>query len=123
MAQQLPSLNQETRGLKVFPLLTLLGWALIGFSIAIFIVVLSPVGAAYWGDHAKQVRDAAVAGDSLLTDLSALARWPSLLAPLIFSGVASFMVGIAMEFAAIPGILERRSAVLKQAIVLMGGQK
>ena len=70
MAQQLSNLNRETIGLKAFPLLTLFGWALIGFSIIIFIAVLSPVGAAYWGDNAKQVRDAAAAGDTLLSSPS-----------------------------------------------------
>ena len=32
------------------------------------------------------------------------------------------MTGIALEFAAIPSILERRNAILKQAVPLMGGK-
>ena len=39
---------------------------------------------------------------------------------LTFLGVASFMLGIVLEFAAIPGIIERRTDVLTQAVPLMG---
>jgi hypothetical protein len=42
---------------------------------------------------------------------------------LIFLGVASFMLGIAMEFAAIPGLLDRRTKLLVQAIPVMGKSK
>jgi hypothetical protein len=122
MAQQLSKLDRETKGLKLFPLLTLLGWALIGFSVLIGVLVLSPTAAAYWGENAKAARDAAGIGSPLLGQLTTLQWWPKLLVPLAFLGVASFMTGIALEFAAIPGILDRRIAVLKQAVPLMGGK-
>lgn len=122
MAQQLSKLDRETKGLKLFPFLTLLGWALIGFSVLIGVLVLSPTAAAYWGENAKAARDAAGVGSSLLGQLATLQWWPKLLVPLAFLGVASFMTGIALEFAAIPGILDRRIAVLKQAVPLMGGK-
>ena len=66
--------------------------------------------------------DAAVVGDSLLGQLSTIQAIPKFLVPLAFLGVASFMTGIALEFASIPGILDRRIAVLKQAVPLMGGK-
>ena len=116
MARQLPKLEKETTGLKVFPIFTLMGWALIGFAILISVLVLSPTGSAYFGSNAKLVRDAAVVGDSLLTDLAVISSWPKILAPLTFLGVASFMVGIALGFASIPAILDRRLEVLKQAL-------
>jgi hypothetical protein len=119
---QLSKLDRETRGLKLFPVLTLLGWAVIGFSVLIGVLVLSPTAAAYWGENAKAARDAAGIGSPLLGQLTTLQWWPKLLVPLAFLGVASFMTGIALEFAAIPGILDRRIAVLKQAVPLMGGK-
>lgn len=117
---ELSKLDRETKGLKLFPLLTLMGWVLIGFSILISIFVLSPTGASYWGENAKAARDAAAVGSSLLGSLTTLAWWPKLLLPLTIFGIASFMVGIAMEFAAIPDILQRRIDVLKRAVPLMG---
>lgn len=120
MALQLPRLERETTGLKLFPLFTLLGWVLIGFSILIGVLVLAPTAASYWGGNARATRDAAVAGSALLGQLTTLGWWPKLLLPLTFSGVASFMLGIALEFAAIPGILDRRIEALKRALPLMG---
>jgi hypothetical protein len=117
---KLSKLERETAGLKVFPLFTVLGWILIGFSILVLIIVLAPTSAGYWGGSAKAARDAAAVGSALLGQLTTLAWWPKLLPPLIFLGVASFMVGIALEFAAIPKILDRRTEVLIQAIPLMG---
>ena len=122
MARQLPKLETETTGLKVFPIFTLMGWALIGFAILISVLVLSPTGSAYFGSNAKLVRDAAVVGDSLLTDLAVISSWPKILAPLTFLGVASFMVGIALGFASIPAILDRRLEVLKQALPQMSSK-
>ena len=122
MAKSLPKLERETTGLKVFPLFTILGRALVGFSILISVAVLSPTGSAYFGSNAKVVRDAAVIGDSLLADLTVISSWPKVLAPLTFLGVASFMVGIALGFAAIPAILDRRIDVLKKALTLMAGK-
>lgn len=117
---ELSQLEQETKGLKLYPVLTLVGWLLIGFSILISLFVLSPTGASYWGENAKTARDAAVVGSSLLGSLTTLAWWPKLLLPLNILGIASFMVGIALEFAAIPDILQRRIDVLKRAVPLMG---
>jgi hypothetical protein len=122
MAKSLPKLERETTGLKVFPLFTILGWALVGFAIVIGIAVLSPTGSAYFGSNAKVARDAAVVGESLLTDLAVISSWPKILAPLTFLGVASFMVGIALEFAAIPAMIDRRIEVLKKALPLMAGK-
>lgn len=122
MAKPLPKLERETTGLKVFPLFTILGWALVGFAIVIGVVVLSPTGSAYFGSNAKVVRDAAVVGESLLTDLTVISSWPKILAPLTFLGVASFMVGIALEFAAIPAIIDRRTEALKKALPLMAAK-
>jgi hypothetical protein len=122
MAKPLPKLERETTGLKVFPLFTILGWVLIGFAIVIGVAVLSPTGSAYFGSNAKVVRDAAVVGESLLTDLTVISSWPKILAPLTFLGVASFMVGIALEFAAIPAIIDRRTEVLKKALPLMASK-
>jgi hypothetical protein len=123
MAKPLPKLEKETTGLKVFPIFSVLGWALIGFAIIIGVAVLGPTGSAYFGSNAKVARDAAVIGDSLLGDLTLISSWPFILAPLTFLGVASFMVGIALGFAAIPGILDRRIEVLKKALPLMAAGK
>ena len=120
MAPNLSKLERETTGLKVFPVFTVMGAALIGFSILVSVIVLAPTAAAYWGENAKAARDAAGAGSALLGQLTTLGWWPKLLLPLTFLGVASFMLGIALEFAAIPGILDRRIQVLKQAVPLMG---
>ena len=122
MTVPLSKMERETIGLKVFPILTLLGWAFIGFSVLIGIFVLSSTGASYWGESAKAVRDAAEVGSPLLGQLTTLQWWPKFLVPLAILGVASFMTGIALEFAAIPGIIDRRTVVLKQALPLMGGK-
>jgi len=119
MSVKLPQLERETAGLKAFPLFILLGWGLIGFSILVSLALLAPTAASYWGTHAKAARDAAAIGSTLLDQLTTLGWWPPLLLPLIFLGVASFMLGIAMEFASIPGILDRRSELLKRALPLM----
>lgn len=116
----LTKLNRETTGLKLFPLFTLMGWGLMGFSLLFGVLVLGPTGAAYFGGNAKAVRDAAEIGSPLLAQLTTLAWWPMLLRPLTILGVSSFMVGIAMQFASIPGILDRRIERLAQAVPLMG---
>ena len=64
MAKQLPKLEKETTGLKMFPIFTLLGWAFIGFAILVSVIVLSPTGSVYFGSNAKVIRDAGVNGFS-----------------------------------------------------------
>jgi hypothetical protein len=120
MAGKMAKLNRETVGLKVFPLLSLMGWGLVGFSILVQAAVLAPTGMAYLGGNEKAARDAAAAGSSLIAQLTTLAFWPKLLLPLTFLGVAFFMVAIALEFAAIPRILDRRTEILERAVPLMG---
>lgn len=122
MAPKLDRLHHETTGLKLFALFTLLGWVLIGLALIVFVAVLAPLAATYWGGNAKAVRDAAEIGRPLIAQLSTLAWWPKLLKPVIILGVASFMVGIAMEFAAIPRLLERRTELLSRAVPLMGSR-
>ncbi len=120
MAPKLVKLERETMGLKLFPILTLMGWAIILFGILVQVLVLSPTAAAYWGENAKATRDLAEAGTALVGQLTTLSWWPKLLLPVIFFGVASFMLGIALQFAAIPAILDRRIEGLKKALPLMG---
>jgi hypothetical protein len=122
MTQPLAKLERETTGLKLFPLLTLLGWAAIMVAVLGGVIILSGTASSYWGSNAKAVRDAADAGSPLLGQLATLQSWPKFLVPLAFLGVASFMTGIALEFASIPGIIDRRIAVLKKAIPLMAGK-
>ena len=122
MDTKLPPLERETTGLKLFPLFTLLGLALIGLAILISVFVLGPTAGNYWGANAKAARDGAEVGSALLASLTTLGWWPKVLAPLMFLGVSMMMVGIALEFAAIPGILDRRVEVLKQALPLMGSR-
>lgn len=116
MAKTLQPLDRETTGLRLFHWFTLLGWILMGAGILVWAFVLAPTSASYFGQTAKAARDAAAAGSALQDQLVVLAAWPKLLLPLVFLGVASFMVGIAMEFAAIPGILERQAEGLSQAV-------
>jgi len=123
MATKLPALDRETKSLKLFPLATILGWVLIGFSILIGVLVLAPTASSYWGANAKSVRDGAEAGSFLLNQLGILAQWPKILPPLTFLGVTFFMLGIALEFAAIPAILNRRTELLAKVIPLMGQSK
>lgn len=122
MAPKLSKLERETTGLKLFPLFTLLGWIMIGFSILVGVIILAPTAASYWGGNAKAIRDAAEIGSPLLAQLTTLAWWPKLLVPLTFLGVASLMLGIALEFAAIPGMLDRRTEILIKAVPLMSNK-
>ncbi len=98
--------------LSVYPIFTLLGWVLIGLSLIIGLFVLTPTAISYWGGNAKAVRDAAEAGSVLIGQLNTLAATPRWLEPLTFLGVASFMLGIALEFSAIPNILKNRGQVM-----------
>ena len=111
--------------LRVFPLFTLLGWVLILVSFLIGLFVLAPAAASYWGGNAKAVRDAADAGSALLGQLQTLNVIPRWLEPLTFLGVASFMLGIALEFSTIPSLLRNRGQVLSATfplIVKLGGK-
>jgi hypothetical protein len=116
---QLQKLDRETLGLKIFPVFTLFGLGVIMVAIVVGIAALSPTASSYWGSNAKTVRDTAVIGSDLLGNLTTLQTIPKWLVPLAFLGIASFMTGIALEFAAIPDMIDRRTEVLKQAVPLM----
>ena len=73
---QLSKLDRETKGLKVFPLFTFLGWAFIGIAVLIGVVVISSTAADYWGGNVKAVRDAAAAGSGLLGQLTTIQAVP-----------------------------------------------
>lgn len=109
--------------MRVYPIFTLLGWALVLFSLTVGVVVLSATAAEYWGSNAKAVRDAAGVGSELLGQLRVLAMTPNWLEPLTFLGVASFMLGIALEFSSIPSLLENRGDVLKVCFPLIVRQQ
>ncbi len=100
---------------KVFWLFSLLGGMLIMLSFLIGLFLLAQTAMAYWGLNAKAVRDAAAAGSELLNQLTVLQATPRWLEPLTFLGVASFMVGIALEFSSIPRILRNRGQVMAAA--------
>ena len=104
--------------MKVFPLFTLLGWTLIAVSLIIGSFVLASTAANYWGNNAKAVRDAAETGSLLIGQLQTLTVIPRWLEPLTFLGVASFMVGIALEFSSIPAALKKRAIVLRATFPL-----
>jgi hypothetical protein len=92
--------------LKVYPIFSVLGWILIGLSLIIGLFVLTPTAIDYWGGNAKAARDAAETGSALLGQLNTLSAVPRWLEPLTFLGVASFMLGIALEFSAIPNNIQ-----------------
>jgi hypothetical protein len=98
--------------LTIYPIFSVLGWILIGLSLLIGLFVLTPTAIDYFGGNAKSVRDAAETGSAVLGQLNTLAATPRWLEPLTFLGVASFMLGIALEFSAIPNILKNRGQVM-----------
>jgi hypothetical protein len=105
-----PSVTWQSKAYRFF---TLLGWILVLVALFIGAFSLAPTAANYFGANAKATRDAAAAGSDLLGQLKTLqsvARW---LEPLIFLGVASFMVGISLEFSMIPALLKNRGTVMK----------
>ncbi len=104
---------------KIYPLFTIMGWALVGFSFLFGAFFLSTTAASYWGGNAKAVRDAAEAGSLLLGQLQLLATTPRWLEPLIFLGVGSFIFGIALEFSTIPKLLKNRGEVMKACIPII----
>jgi hypothetical protein len=105
--------------LKVFPIMTFLGWVFILTAFAVGIFVLTPTAVSYLSGNAKAVRDAAEVGSPLLTQLQTLTTIPRWLEPLAFLGVASFMVGIALEFSSIPAVLKNRGEVMKACFPLL----
>jgi hypothetical protein len=109
--------------LKVFPLFSMLGWIFVSLALVIGLVVLSSTAQSYWGANAKIVRDSAEAGSALLGQLQILNVTPRWLEPLLFVGVASFMLGIALEFSAIPALLKNRGKVMKICFPLIAEQK
>jgi hypothetical protein len=52
-------------GLKLFPLFTILGWTLIGFSVLVGVAILSPTAADNWGEAS-----AALAQDQAIIELA-----------------------------------------------------
>jgi hypothetical protein len=105
--------------LKVFPVLTILGWILISLALIIGLIVLTPTAVNYFGANFKEVRDAAEAGSVLLSQLGILASIPLWLEPLTFLGVAFFICGIALEFSIIPSLIKKRGDVMSQAFPLI----
>lgn len=111
-----PEVTWQAKGYRLF---TLLGWVLILISFTIGTFTLAPTAVDYFGGNAKAARDAAVTGSDLigqLVQLTATGRW---LKPLTFLGVASFMVGIALEFSMIPDILKNRGEVMKACFPIL----
>jgi len=98
--------------MRVFPFFTAAGWILILIAFFVGLLVLSPAALAFFGDNAKAVRDAAQPGSPLLGQLRLLEAVPRWLEPLAFLGVASFIVGIALIFSAIPTMLRQRGELL-----------
>lgn len=97
---------------KIAPLFSALGGLLIMASLAIGALLLAPTASEYFGSNAKAARDAAGVGSALLAQLQLLAATPRWLTPLTFVGVASFMLGIALLFSAIPSNLKRRAEIM-----------
>jgi hypothetical protein len=109
--------------LKLFPVLTILGWILIALALIIGLVVLTPTAVSYFGANSKEVRDAAEAGSQLLSQISIMASIPLWLEPLTFLGVAFFICGIDLEFSIIPSLVKLRGDAMSQAfplIVILG---
>ncbi len=105
--------------LKLFPILTILGWILIMLALIIGLVVLTPTAVNYFGANSKEVRDAAEAGSQLLSQISILASIPLWLEPLTFLGVAFFICGIALEFSVIPSLVKMRGDAMAKAFPLI----
>jgi len=105
--------------MRVFPLMTALGWIFILTAFIVGAFVLAPTAASYFGDNAKAVRDTAEVGSALIGSLGTITSIPRWLKPLAFLGVASFMVGIALEFSTIPDLLKNRAEVMKACFPLI----
>ncbi len=111
--------NDKPYQLKVFPVLTILGWILIALALIIGLVVLTPTAVNYFGANSKEARDAAEAGSQLLSQIGILASIPLWLEPLTFLGVAFFICGIALEFSVIPKLVEMRGGAMAQAFPIL----
>ncbi|MGB3699659.1 MAG: hypothetical protein WA997_00175 [Anaerolineales bacterium] len=111
--------NTKPYQLKVFPILSILGWVLILLALIIGIVILTPTAVNYFGANSKGVRDAAEAGSQLLGQISLLASIPLWLEPLTFLGVAFFICGIALEFSVIPALVKMRGDTMAQAFPIL----
>lgn len=98
--------------LRFYPWMTVLGWMLVMLAFLIGLFVLSPAAVDYFSGNAKVVRDAAEAGTTLQGQLVALSATPRWLEPALFVGVASFMLGIALAFSSIPGLLKNRGEIM-----------
>ena len=105
--------------MKAFRLFMMLGWILILIAFLAGVSVLAPTASSYLGNNAKAARDAADAGSALLGQLGVLSTIPRWLEPLTFLGVASFMLGIALEFSSIPALLKNRGQVMKVCFPLI----
>jgi hypothetical protein len=105
--------------LKLFPILTILGWILIMLALIIGLVVLTPTANNYFGANSKELRDAAEAGSQFLSQISILASIPLWLEPLTFLGVAFFICGIALEFSVIPSLVKMRGDAMAKAFPLI----
>lgn len=119
----LPQTETTSWQMRVYVLFSILGWILIGASFLIGLLVLAPTAADYFGGNAKAVRDAAEAGSALLAQLNVLQSTPRWLEPLTFVGVASFMIGIALEFSMIPNILRNRGQIMSLCFPVIAGQR
>lgn len=129
--------------LNLFWIFSLAGAMLIMLAFLIGLFVLTPTAQDYWGNHSKLARDCAgvslgidtgfdatnnlvarcetegldvdglqsALGSQIIT-LTSTTRW---LEPLIFVGIAAFMVGIALEFSSIPKLLKNRADVMSAA--------
>jgi hypothetical protein len=106
--------NNEKKNwqLRLYPWMAVIGWMLVMLAFLIGLFALSPAAADYFGRNAKAVRDAAEAGTSLQGQLVALRAIPRWLEPALFVGVASFMLGIALAFSSIPGLLKNRGEIM-----------
>jgi hypothetical protein len=109
--------------LKIYPIFSVMGWILISLALVVGLVVLTTTAQSYWGGNAKIARDSAEVGSVLIGQLQVLTVTPRWLEPLLFVGVASFMLGIALEFSAIPALLKNRGDVMKICFPLIADQQ
>lgn len=107
--------SDDPTQLKFAPIFTVIGLMIIMLALVIGAFILAPTAASYYGDNSKAARDSASTGDALQTALVTLTSIPRWLEPLIFLGVAAFMVGIALLFSTIPTFLKERGERMSKA--------